>query len=231
MSPLPRIRAQNKSLLRINEISTHDLGEKLANQLYKAIEQKIDGLDILIFSDFSYGALPQALVDRLTELGRAHGVFMVADSQSSSQIGNIWRFKHMDLTTPTEFELRTTGNIQKTALLNLVNHYYTQTHTKHTIVTLAENGAFIHNREDTPNTILTDQISSLTQNPVDVAGAGDVFMVAAALSLYTGASIWQAAYIATVAASIQVERIGNIPLKQTLLKARIRREYQNNIKN
>ena len=61
--------------------------------------------DILIFSDFNYGCLPQSLVDKVIDACRSRGIWMVGDSQSSSQVGDVSRFKDMMLLTPTEEKL------------------------------------------------------------------------------------------------------------------------------
>ena len=53
----------------------------------------IDKLDLVIFSDFNYGCLPQALVDEITEIAKSKNIFIAADSQSSSQFGDVSRFK------------------------------------------------------------------------------------------------------------------------------------------
>jgi hypothetical protein len=48
--------------------------------------------------------MPQPLVDQILAL--AQGVTVAADSQSSSQVGDISRFQGTDLITPTEREAR-----------------------------------------------------------------------------------------------------------------------------
>ena len=70
------------------------------------ILQTIESFFNKIFSDFNYGCLPQTLVDQISKLCLDHDVMMVADSQSSSQIGDISRFHNMNLITPTEREAR-----------------------------------------------------------------------------------------------------------------------------
>ena len=48
--------------------------------------------------------------------------------------------------------------------------------------------------------------------PSDVSGAGDALLIAASLALISGGSIWEASYIGSLAAAIQVSRNGNIPI-------------------
>jgi len=62
--------------------------------------------DLILFACFNYGCLPQALVDAIVERAVARSVMMAADSQASSQLADISRFKTMTLITPTEREAR-----------------------------------------------------------------------------------------------------------------------------
>ena len=47
----------------------------------------------------------------------------------------------------------------------------------------------------------------------DVAGAGDSLFITASLSLSRGANIWEASYLGSLAAAIQVGRVGNVPIE------------------
>ena len=80
---------------------------------------------------------------------------------------------------------------------------------------------FIHAPDHLSGGWLTDQVA-LNYLPKDVAGAGDSMMVG---SLSTGgrANIWEAACIGSIAASIQVSRVGNLPLSTSLIQQVLRR--------
>ena len=49
--------------------------------------------DLLIFSDFNYGCLPQSLVANISNFAKEQGIMIAADSQSSSQYGDIGRYQ------------------------------------------------------------------------------------------------------------------------------------------
>ena len=61
--------------------------------------------------------------------------------------------------------------------------------------------------------ILTDQIPALNTLPKDVAGAGDSLLITSALAIASGANIWEAGCLGSLAAAIQVGRVGNTPLQ------------------
>ena len=55
---------------------------------------------------------------------------------------------------------------------------------------MAEHGLLVHSDQNEENW-RTDQILALNRYPIDVAGAGDSFLTAAALSLSINENIWR----------------------------------------
>lgn len=205
-----RFRAHNKTLLRVNHLKQHHIDIDLQNKIFKDIEQKIAETDLIVFSDFSYGCLPPHLIDKITTLGRQHGVMMVADSQSSSQIGDISKFRHMKLVTPTEKEARLALNDFESGLIILAEKLRKQSDIANVLITLGSEGVLIH--ADKNKKWVTDQIPALNRAPKDVAGAGDSLLISASMAIAVGASVMEGAYIGSIAAACQVGRVGNIPL-------------------
>jgi bifunctional ADP-heptose synthase (sugar kinase/adenylyltransferase) len=66
-----------------------------------------------------------------------------------------------------------------------------------------------------------DILPALNQSARDVTGAGDSFLVLASLALTVGADLSQAAYLASIAAKIQVGRVGNIPISADEIRANL----------
>ena len=61
---------------------------------------------------------------------------------------------------------------------------------------------------------MTDRVDALNLSPKDVAGAGDSLLISSALTLAVGGNIWEATVIGSIAAAIQVGRVGNTPLQK-----------------
>ena len=73
--------------------------------------------------------------------------------------------------------------------------------------------------DDSADPYMTDRLNALNDSPKDTAGAGDSMLITSALSFAVGASAWEASCIGSMAAAIQVGRVGNIPLsKEELTK-------------
>ena len=165
-----------------------------------------------MFSDFNYGCLPQSLVDQLIAAAKVSGVMVVADSQSSSQVGDISRFKGMRFLTPTEREARISTRSREDGLVVLAEQLRQLANANSILLKLGEEGLLIHTTCDQQDGWLTDRIPALNSSPRDVAGAGDSLLIASAMALACGCSVWEAACLGSLAAAVQVGRVGNTPL-------------------
>ena len=180
------------------------------------INNHVNDFDLLIFSDFNYGILPQKLVERIIEVCQKNDIIMAADSQCSSQVGDISRFNDMMLLTPTEREARLAMHDFESGLVALTEKLRQKSKSRNIIVTLGSEGLLIH--ADKGNEWETDQLPAFNKMPKDVAGAGDVFLVCTSIMMSKGKSIWEAAYIGALAAACQVGKVGNIPITLHELK-------------
>ena len=211
-----RYRCEGKTLLRVSDLRQHEASEALQQQLHHELSESIKSADVLIFSDFNYGCLPQRLVDQMTVLAKQRGCVLAADSQSSSQLGDISRFKGMHLITPTEHEARVALKDQLSGLSTLGRQLLQRSNSHGALITLGASGVLVVDRHD--SVVEPDRIPALNRAPSDVSGAGDSLLVTAALTLACGGSLHQAAYLGSFAAAIQTSRTGNIPIAREELK-------------
>ena len=207
-----RFRAQDKTLLRVSHLRQHDVSLEIAHVLFERAQEALRDAGLLIFSDFNYGCLPQQLVDRLVAQCLKQKIMMVADSQSSSQVSDVSRFRGMRLLTPTEREARLAIRDFSSGLVVLAETLRKRADAKEIILTLGSEGLLVHASDLNGNEFVTDRLPTFNSAPKDVAGAGDSLLTCASLALAAGASIWQAAYLGSVAAACQVSRTGNTPL-------------------
>lgn len=215
-----RFKVDTKTMLRVNELRQHSIRESEIDHIYDRFAEKIDEIDLVVFSDFNYGCLPQELVRRISELCKRKSIKIVADSQSSSQIGDISRFTDCVLVTPTEYEARLALKDSDSGLAVIAQNLIEKSRYEHLVLTLGTVGIFI---QTTGNTrIKTDRLPSLNPNAVDVSGAGDAFFISSALALVAGATIWEASYIGSIVAAIQVGQVGNVPISIEQVKSVLR---------
>lgn len=208
-----RYRSQGKSMLRVSHLHQGAISTGLQNKIITEIEKIISDLDILVFSDFNYGCLPQPLVDKIIGIAKSHGVMVSADSQSSSQIGDISRFNNIDLLTPTEREARISTRNREDGLVVLAENLRQQASVNNILLKLGDEGLMIHAGNEDDDDWLTDRIDALNSAPKDVAGAGDSLLITSAIAIACGGTIWEAACLGSLAAAVQVGRVGNTPLQ------------------
>ncbi|HKB91673.1 MAG TPA: bifunctional ADP-heptose synthase, partial [Opitutaceae bacterium] len=207
-----RFRASGKTLLRVSHLRQHAINRELIIKLSREISDRLDDTDLLIFSDFNYGCLPQMLVDQISAECRRHGVMMVADSQSSSQVGDISRFKDMELVTPTEREARLAVRDFDVGLVVLSEQVRARSGAKNVILTLGTEGLLVYAPMAHSENWHTDRLPAFNTAPKDPAGAGDSLLTCSAMALAVGANIWEGSFLGSVAAALQVARVGNSPL-------------------
>ena len=207
-----RYRSSGKSLLRVSHLHQGAISSSLQDQLYGLIESKMQDADLCVFSDFNYGCLPQSLVDKITDLAKNMNILLASDSQSSSQIGDISRFREMDLITPTEREARISTRNHEDGLVVMAEQLRKQSLAKNILLKLGDEGLLIH-AGNGESDWLTDRVRALNTSPKDVAGAGDSLLITSAMTMASGGNIWEIALMGSLAAAIQVGRVGNTPIK------------------
>jgi bifunctional ADP-heptose synthase (sugar kinase/adenylyltransferase) len=137
---------------------------------------------------------------------------MVADSQASSQLGDVSRFCGMRLLAPTEYEARLATRDFTSGLVVLAERLRAKAQAEQVFVTLGAEGLLIHAPAPDGGQYVTDQLPAFNHAPKDVAGAGDSLLTCASMGLAAGADVWKSAYLGSIAAACQVGRVGNFPI-------------------
>ncbi len=216
-----RYRTSNKTLLRVNSFRQHGIQQNIRQDIVSRFMKNLEEshYDLVVFSDFSYGMLSKELLENLLPLLQEKQIPYVADSQTSSQVGDLSKFKGAHLVTPTEHETRQTVQNNEDGLIHVSESLGHTLGAKYVFVTLGEDGVLIRSKNEKNAWWDTDDLPALNTNPKDVAGAGDAMLTASALSLCSGSSIWQAAFIGSVASAIQVSQLGNTPIDLNKFKS------------
>ena len=216
-----RYRVNGKTMLRVSHLRQHAIAPEVRQRLLGEICDVLPYADLLIFADFNYGCLPQPLVDGVAAECLKHDVMMVADSQCSSQYGDVSRFRDTRLITPTEREARLAVQDFDAGLVILAEKLRQKAKAENVVITLGAEGLLIHATSPQVVDWETDRLPAFNRTPRDVAGAGDSFLTCASMAMATGANIWEASYLGSVAAACQVGRVGNIPLSVDELRTEI----------
>lgn len=214
-----RFKSSNKTIFKLSHLANQPISQKSIDQLFYNFADHYKKYDAIIFSDFNYGVLNYELVNKIIKLSKNKKIFLSADSQSSSQIGDINKYRGVNLLTPTEREARIGLKNENDGLVEIANQSIETLKIKNIILKLGENGMLIHKKPQ-KNLIFTDKLNSFAYNSaIDSAGAGDSLLSGATLMMCSGASIWESSFLGNILAAIQVSREGNIPISsQEVLK-------------
>ncbi|HCP72430.1 MAG TPA: ADP-heptose synthase [Actinobacteria bacterium] len=214
-----RFRSGTQTLLKISHLSQDFLDQQRETEVVERFRELAPTLDVLIFSDFSYGVLSPLVVEQLQEIARSHGIFMSADSQSSSQIGNLSKFNNIDLICATEREARLELKDGSSGLVVIAEGLRSHLGTRNLLLKIGADGVLISAEDSAGNIVATDEIGALNKSAVDTSGAGDSMLAGASLALASGATIQEAALLGSILAGIQVGRLGNVPIAQDTVTA------------
>lgn len=217
-----RYRAENKTLLRVNDYRSHRLDSEIEETFLETLKLNVKDYDLIIFSDFSYGMLSKETVTKIKTIAQENNVMMVADSQTSSQRGDLSKFQGASLVTPTEIEARLSVNIlqEDTGLAVIIEELARQLKNEAVVITLGADGALILDHRN-PSKPRLDSLPALNKNPKDVSGAGDLLLITSSLLLKAGCDIWHSALIGMFASAIHISSVGNTPISQTVLNEQI----------
>ena len=190
------------------------VSDTIQNQIINEFEKIAPDIDLLILSDFSYGVLTKEVTTKLIKIAKLNGLVIAADSQTSSQLGDLSQFANVDLITPTETEARLELKDQKSGLAVIADKLRSKINSQSIIIKLGADGLVINGVKSDGTLLSLDALPSFNQNPIDVSGAGDSLLAAASLAITIENNLAKASLIGSLAAAIQIGRVGNIPIEK-----------------
>jgi rfaE bifunctional protein nucleotidyltransferase chain/domain len=207
-------------LLKIDTLDNRSISdpqvETLAAQIAGSQAQAV------VYSDFRHGIFNRRTIPHFIEC-IAPGVFRVADSQVASRWGNILDFKGFDLITPNEREARFSLGDQDTGVRPLAAQLHELGDARTVMLKLGDRGvitcrAGTGQQGDLRSFFVVD---SFVERLVDAVGAGDALLAYATLAMVTDGSEVVATIIGSMAAALECEIDGNLPITPEALLRKI----------
>ena len=206
-------------LLKVDTLDNRSISEKIIQRFQDAITNT--GADIVVFSDFRHGIFNQETIPELIK-ATPNDVLRVADSQVASRWGNITEFQGFDLITPNEREARFSMGDQDSVVRPLATALHKKAKCKTLILKLGPRGILLYRTrpEKDPHTVVS--VDSFADNIADAVGAGDALLSYASLALLaSGGNDVIAAILGNMAAGIECEFDGNIPVEPKMVRQKI----------
>lgn len=206
-----RIIGNNHQMLRIDEEETQDIDSNVENLLYEAVKHFIKDADVLIMQDYNKGLLTESLIGKIVKLCQKEKVKTVVDPK----FNNFFAYKGVDLFKPNKKEIAQAYNlarIDSQQAIELSKELRERLSAAKVLTTLSEDGAALVSATETIH------VPAHARKVVDVSGAGDSALSAAALCLALDAPDTVVAEIANLAGGLVCEQVGVVPIdRDTLL--------------
>ncbi|MDD3115257.1 MAG: D-glycero-beta-D-manno-heptose-7-phosphate kinase [Anaerovibrio sp.] len=213
-----RIIGGHQQMLRLDFEDTEPVGEQYAQRLVNFVEQSLQmGLDAVILSDYGKGACTHEVCTSIVEACQEMSVPVFVDPK-----GTEWeKYAGADYITPNFKELNA---VQAKPIRNrdeyiepAAQYVMDKYDLKHVLATRSECGMSLVQ----PSAGIV-HIPTKAQEVFDVSGAGDTVIAVFALGIAGGLQPVEAAYLANLAASVVVAKLGtyavsNAELQRVLL--------------
>ena len=212
-----RYLADLTKVLKIDEGGTNPLDSKAEQALADRILRAAEDASAVIFADFGYGLISPTLLERIMPTLRKRVRIITADV--SGMRSNLLCFKNVDLLCPTEREVRETLHDFTTGINNVVYSLMSQTNAKQALITLGKQGLLVFDQyraraadQSWERKLRSEYLPALAAHATDPLGCGDALLATATLAMAAGGNVHAAAYLGSVAAAFEAQRIGNQPI-------------------
>jgi len=207
-------------LLKIDTLDNRSVSEKVLKQL--TLQVSGTAADAVVYSDFRHGIFDRHTIpDLVAAIPR--NAFRAADSQVASRWGNILEFKGFDLITPNEREARFALGDQDSVVRPLGVELFTRARCKTLMLKLGDRGMITFRDRPPADARSFFSLDSFVERAVDPVGAGDALLAYATLAMVATGNEVVAAILGSVAAGIECEVDGNVPVTQADVLDKIRR--------
>jgi rfaE bifunctional protein kinase chain/domain/rfaE bifunctional protein nucleotidyltransferase chain/domain len=223
-----RYLVDQTKMFKVDEGSSTPLDSASLDTVSAMIENATeDGCaDGIIFADFGYGMITGPLLERVMPRVRTNVPVVTADV--SGRQSTLLQFTDVDLLCPTEREIRQTLNNFSSGLNAVVYDLMARTRARAAFITLGKQGLCLFDqRLDTgpadswERKLRSAYLPALSGHAVDPLGCGDALLATASLVLAAGGSNQAAAFLGSMAAGIEVHRIGNVPVTTDQLMSKL----------
>jgi D-beta-D-heptose 7-phosphate kinase / D-beta-D-heptose 1-phosphate adenosyltransferase len=218
-----RILADDQYVVRFDSGQSRVASAKAQRQLLSHVASTFSGCDVVIISDYRYGTVTDALLDKLRVLRAARPCPLVVDSK------DLRRFHRAAATivTPNRLEARLAveptfhpdSEIRLEELSRIGQQLLSLIDADHAAITMAGDGVLLVHRRGAVEHIPTHPVAHAND-----VGAGDSFTAALALALAAGGTAVEAARIGVVAGTIAVTRRRTAVVQHQELLQRVSRD-------
>ena len=207
-----RIMSQGQQLLRVDYEDKGYIKTSLEKKLHKWIKKVMEDVGVVVVADYGKGTLTPNLIEKIIGLSKKYKNPIVCDFKSNHQR----YYRKVTHITPSLEDAREVFVIEMVKYNDLqkIGKKLLGQFGSNILITKGEKGLSLFEASGRAT-----HISAVAKEVYDVCGAGDTVLATAALSLVSGASLKQAAFLGNLAGGIAVGKRGtSLVAKEELLK-------------
>ncbi|MBL8764846.1 MAG: adenylyltransferase/cytidyltransferase family protein [Phycisphaerae bacterium] len=214
-----------QKVMKLNQLEPIVLDAARRERLCGAAAEAARGCDGAIIADFGNGLLSGLTLEKMCTAVRPRVGVMTGDV--SGRRAGLLRMAGMDLLCPSEQELRDALANYEEGLSTVAWRLLERTRSRASIVTLGADGLILFDplpgdagagADAFRSRLRGEHVPALAAHAVDPLGCGDALLAAATLAMVAGAGPLAAAFLGSVAAAVEAQRLGNIAVSATDLR-------------
>ena len=198
-----------QKMFRVDDESNAPIPRAVTDRLLKLAERKLKRADVLCLEDYNKGVLTEPLCQGLIRLAKKAGVPVLVDPAA---IEDYSKYRGATCITPNRYEAALAAGADASdasheSLTKLGRKLVRSLALDTLALTLDKQGVLLLKKGDKPLFVPTR-----AREVYDVTGAGDVVLAMLAAATANGAGWHEAAELANVAAGLEVEKFGAVPV-------------------
>ena len=210
--------ANAQQVLRVDRESTDTIRGETESSLRARVELALPQHDVVLVNDYGKGLLTESLLQFVVAAAQAANVPVIVDPYKATDFA---RYRGATALTPNRHELGRATGLPTGTTLEAGHAANALAHTlgaSFVLATLDRDGMVL---SAAATEAAATHIPTDPREVFDVTGAGDVVLAVLGTALAGGASPHEAAALANVAAGIEVEHVGVVPVTRSDLANRL----------
>ncbi|MGD9690244.1 MAG: PfkB family carbohydrate kinase [Phycisphaerales bacterium] len=213
-----------QKVMKLNQLEPVMLDAARQDRFVRLAEESAHECEGAIIADFGNGLLSGPMVEQLCAALRPR-VGVLAGDVSGRRAG-LLRFRDLDLLCPSESEVREAYRDFDQSIPAVAWRLLEETRSRAAMITLGADGLIAFDRRSEPvdesdpvaKRLRGAHVPALCGQALDPLGCGDALLAAATMALCAGGTLVSAAFLGSVAAAAQAQRLGNLPVSVTDLR-------------
>ena len=212
---LARSHSTDQQVLRVDEETIGPVSSSGEARLEEIVRRVVSGADAVIVSDYGKGGLSDGLLAFVLRKAREGGMPVVVDPKGDDYT----RYLGATCITPNRTETQKATGVRVVdldAAEEAAQTIVTQSDLDFALITLDREGMYFMSRDGAGL-----HLPTTPREVFDVTGAGDMVVSVLGMALAAAAEPLEAAALANVAAGLEVEHVGVVPVTRDEIAARL----------